>query len=188
MSKLAKPTKPLGVGRGYGFSSVPAAKPPLKVGIKLDKTGSTRAIFNDDGDNDHKSVRKKIVKSQEEDTLKRRKLALSRDQVKINKISPVSKADGMNKQPNLTRRRTIKASATPNNQKTPQGNEPKTKLTSKLNFVISNKTTKEANGSVVKVPNCKSETTKDSLQSASHETKSNISRLKVKFDICTKFT
>ena len=88
MSKLEKPTKPLGVGRGYSFSSVSSAKPTSKVGIKSDNNTTTGATVDD-----AKIVRKKSVKALEVDTLKRRKLALSRDQVKVARVSPVSRND-----------------------------------------------------------------------------------------------
>ena len=180
MLKLTKPTKPLGVGRGYGFSSVSSTKPASKVGIKSDKTESTDVV-NGDVDDDHKSVKKKSVKLQEVDTLKRRKLALSRDQIKTAKISPITKLDAINKQPNVTRKSSTRTGVTPNNSKTLQSNESKAKLTNRPNLVISNKTTKEENGSLDRVSKSKLRSTKESPPSANQETKSNVSRLKVKF-------
>ena len=173
MSKFTKPTKPLGVGRGYGFSSVSSTKPASKVGIKSDKTESTDAV-NGDVDDDHKNIKKKGV-----DTLKRRKLALTRDQIKTAKISPITKLDAINKQPNVTRKSSTRTGVTPSNSKSPQSNESKAKLTNRPNFVNSNKTTKEVNGSVDRVAKRKPGSTKES--SANQETKSNVSRLKVNF-------
>ncbi len=76
MSRPVRPSKPVGISRGSGFSGVPAAR-MSKSGLSSEKDAAS--VF---GETDSPVVKKRIVKTKDLDTLKRRKLALSRDQVK----------------------------------------------------------------------------------------------------------
>ena len=179
MSKLETPTKPLGVGRGHSFSSVSSsAKPASKVGIKSDNTTNNGATVDD-----AKVVRKKSVKALEVDTLKRRKLALSRDQVKLARVSPASRNDvkkreSISPEKSMAKKVVVNSTAS-KSSKTAASTVSKTKVTNKLNFVNSNKVTRSAvAGPGRKLP-LKTEPPVELLLSEDQDKKSNTSKIKV---------
>ena len=178
MSKLEKPTKPLGVGRGYSFSSVSSAKPTSKVGIKSDNNTTTGATVDD-----AKIVRKKSVKALEVDTLKRRKLALSRDQVKVARVSPVSRNDVKKRESispeKSTAKKVVVNGTTSKSSKAAASTVSKTKVTNKLNFVNNNKVTKNVVAGPGRKSPLKAEPSIESLLSEDQDKKSNTSKIKV---------
>ena len=178
MSKLERPTKPLGVGRGHSFSSVSTAKPPSKVGIKSDNTTSTGATVDD-----AKITRKKSVKTLEVDTLKRRKLALSRDQVKVARVSPVSRNDVKKREsisPEKSSAKKVVVNGTiSKGSKSTASTVSKAKVINKLNFVNNNKVTKSVIAGPGRKSPPKAEPCIESLLSEDLDKKSNTSKIKV---------
>ena len=188
MSKVVRSTKPLGISRSHSFSTAVTAKPVTKVGLKVD-TGTN--------DNDVKNGKKKTVKTLEVDTLRRRKLALSRDQVKVAKVSPVRRDEVKSRESTSPEKSNVKrvtsirnVSSNGSNTLPSRSNVSKVKITNKLNFVNNNKVTKNSHdvaGQGRKSP-LKAQSSPESLLLEDHDRKSILTKVKVNLPIFFTFS